>query len=358
MAKKQRKLDFSVYTDAIVEAVNAGKFQDKWENIIHRVRKGASNPCKDNYQYTMGNGLFIAMDAVFGDGSGLVSTSNQLQAKVIKYHNQKHGTDLPEKRLPYADDDGESKAINTERRDAIELYVNWDGKRNLSLVRPSGSIPVYKKSGDNYLLDKNGEKIQQGSIPLYATYSAIDVGVAELWTDEGKDVLLWLTNLDTVDKLVTDADTLAAIDRLKAFATSEYGITFKPAAITDQPHFIPAKNVIKMPDNAMFISNAELFSTLVHEVTHAIDYATASDEDKELWSKNDPQLRGMREAITELVASYVANQTGFGDEQQQQNSLTYIANWVLNTDQLAEDLLTVSADASRLARIIVNAIDD
>jgi antirestriction protein ArdC len=122
----------------------------------------------------------------------------------------------------------------------------------------------------------------------------------------------------------------------------------------DRACYIPSKDVVEMPDRAVFKSEEGFYSTLFHELVHSTGHTSRLNRN----SINEPHAFGSEtyskeELIAEIGGSFVCGMTGISNQTLECNA-SYISNWLQRLRNDKKLIITASSHAQRACDFILN----
>ncbi|MBF0107368.1 MAG: DUF1738 domain-containing protein [Deltaproteobacteria bacterium] len=117
--------------------------------------------------------------------------------------------------------------------------------------------------------------------------------------------------------------------------------------------YIPSKDIVNMPPKELFFSDAEYYSTLFHEISHASGHSSRLNRltltKESLFNRHE---YSKEELIAEFCASYLSAEAGI-DGTTIDNSAAYIAGWLKALQNNKTWLIFAAAQAQRAADYIL-----
>lgn len=118
----------------------------------------------------------------------------------------------------------------------------------------------------------------------------------------------------------------------------------------------PASDSIHMPQQTQFISSADYYKTLFHELTHSTGHFTRLDRFKKTGNefKNHHKDYSFEELVAELGACFISSACGISPSQNIENSVAYIQNWIKSLQSNPDWIIKASSFATKATHFILN----
>ena len=263
-------------------------------------------------------------------------------------------------RLPWIRDKGGSmkRPVNIASKNpynGVNIVSLWVS--SLAAGYPSNVWGTYRQWQANGGQVRKGEKAS-----LVVFYKTIDIEQSNEQTGEteqGERMFArasWVFNAAQIEGFIPEAATpipdaaiFDPIARAEAFAAAT-GATIEEGG--DMAAFIPAQDMIRMPDRERFVGTETMtagegfYSTLCHELVHWSGGKPRLDRD--LTGRFGNEAYAMEELVAELGAAFLCGDLGITPELRDDHA-SYIANWlkVLKNDKKA--IFSAASKASEAA---------
>lgn len=123
-----------------------------------------------------------------------------------------------------------------------------------------------------------------------------------------------------------------------------------------QAYYMPAKDLVNMPDIKQFESSEAFYATYFHELGHSTGHETRLNR-KEItagtsyFGGND---YGQEELTAELTAAFICADIGLNNETQENRSAAYLKNWMHSIKADKKLFIMAAGRASKAANLILN----
>jgi len=145
-------------------------------------------------------------------------------------------------------------------------------------------------------------------------------------------------------------EPIAAVEAITSGMKST-GLVIKEMG--DQPSYIPALDVIKMPRQRRFHSNEEYQATLLHEISHATGHSKRMNREH-VFARVGTEQYGREELVAELTAAQLFPMLGIQFAQSQlENHAAYLASWLTVLKRDKNEIFKAAADAQRVCDYLV-----
>lgn len=210
-----------------------------------------------------------------------------------------------------------------------------------------------------------GGKVRKGEKSTVAVFWKIDVKPGENEGDPAKRIPILryfrVFNLDQCEDVRVpkgreiEADTWTDEDRI---AEAEMVIAaFDGPRIKhegDRAFYMPAKDVVVVPDLGSFDSPHAYYSTMFHELGHSTGHSSRHDRFSESWLEHmfGSPTYAREELVAEMTAAYLCAETGIDPSQLAQNA-AYIKSWQAAILDDPKALVVAAGKAQKAADLIL-----
>ena len=200
-----------------------------------------------------------------------------------------------------------------------------------------GTTVVFWKFPD----DRNGEKIdnkidRKHSVPFVRTYTVFNTEQCSL--PQSLTERLTTPEPHPVDSITTCEDI---ITNMPQRPTIEYG--------GDRAYYLPALDTVSVPQPSQFVSIAEFFATVYHEIVHSTGHPSRLARPGVMdGAKFASHSYCQEELLAEFGAAFLCGICGIAP-QTLDNASAYIAHWV---EKLQKDKTLVIHAASQAQRAV------
>lgn len=121
----------------------------------------------------------------------------------------------------------------------------------------------------------------------------------------------------------------------------------------DAACYIPALDLVRMPERVSFTGTAEFYSTLFHEIGHSTGHASRLARD--LSGLRGSHDYSREELVAELTAAFLCGMAGVSNEDSLANSAAYLKGWASKLREEPDVLVWASSRAQKAVDFIVGA---
>jgi antirestriction protein ArdC len=141
-------------------------------------------------------------------------------------------------------------------------------------------------------------------------------------------------NLDVAEKLIE-----------KAAINTEFG--------GNVACYMPMAHAIKMPNKAQFKSTEEYYSTMFHEIGHAL----AKESGKQLDGNFGSEKYSAEELVAEIFANFCLSYCGIDSSKAFDNSVAYLQNWIAKLSSEPKMLVNAAAQAQKRFDLLLTKLN-
>ena len=154
-------------------------------------------------------------------------------------------------------------------------------------------------------------------------------------------------NLPELDLELKDLDPITEAEAIIA------GMPNPPAfetyaTLNNPPHYIPALDVVRVPEIGRYNKTELYYNTVFHELTHATSHPTRLNRDKSANNTFQSHDYGVEELVAGMGAAMLADMAGIGNETLEADA-SYIRHW---RDTIAADKSIVLKAAQQAQRAV------
>ena len=161
-------------------------------------------------------------------------------------------------------------------------------------------------------------------------------------------------HLDGEDKLDFTGDDKA--DEVASGYIFREGITFRTQK-GDSAYYRPSEDLVVLPLPEQFVSEAEYYSTLFHELTHSTGHPKRLNRlDAEAAFGKEDYSR--EELVAEIGSASLCATLGIENKDSFTNSAAYIANWLSALRNDKRMIVWAASRAEKAVRMILNIQDE
>jgi len=215
------------------------------------------------------------------------------------------------------------------------LTFNQVSKLGGKVLTGSKGVPIMFWSKMSYKDKQDPEKMKQYlMVKTFTVFNAEQI--------EGIDFTSApLNTLGTCEELET------AINSMALPVTIEHSSMFKAC-------YSPLFDKVKMPLKGQFKSEAEYYSTLIHETIHATGHKARLNRPSLVDSAGKhSETYAYDELVAELGAAFMTAMFGIANEQSEKNSAAYLQGWIKAFKNDKEMLYNASRDAQKAIEYII-----
>ncbi len=122
-----------------------------------------------------------------------------------------------------------------------------------------------------------------------------------------------------------------------------------------QPCYVPAKDIVIMPEMADFHAPESYYATLFHELVHSTGHASRLNREDAFAGKFGSEPYAKEELVAELGASFLAAKAGIAPCTIE-NATAYIGGWLKKLKEDKRFIVSASARAQKAAEFISRTI--
>ncbi|HMR82566.1 MAG TPA: zincin-like metallopeptidase domain-containing protein [Niabella sp.] len=151
----------------------------------------------------------------------------------------------------------------------------------------------------------------------------------------------------------TIIDSLVACDRIVNNMPNAPQIRYSG----DRAWYSPARDLVNIPEKALFTSTEDHYCTLFHELAHSTGHASRLNR-KELVTSDGfgGELYSKEELTAEMAAAFLCSVGGIEQEETLINSAAYIGGWLESLSNDKTLVIRAAAQAQKAADYILNRV--
>ena len=153
--------------------------------------------------------------------------------------------------------------------------------------------------------------------------------------------------IEAVREKVTAVGNFTPIERAELVYT-QYPVELRPTLKLGGPSafYVPSRHHVQMPKPETFVTNADYYKTLFHELVHSTGHETILNRLTKVAAFGSEDY-SKEELVAEIGAQFLVGLTGIEPKDDHVNSQAYINNWVKKLKEAPKMALSAATQAMK-----------